>query len=320
MNGRPDTALNKPLVDKQSFRYRAVRDLKKNKHVYFMLLPVIAYFIIFQYGPLYGVQIAFKDYKPALGFWGSPWTGFDHFVEFFNSHFFWRLLKNTLLISFYSLLFLFPAGIVLALLLNELSSSKFKRTVQTITYMPHFISIVVIVGIMFDFLARDGLINQLLALFHIKPIAFMGEASWFRTLYIGSDLWQNIGWSSIIYLAAISAVDPSLYEAAKMDGAGRFKQMLHITFPGILPTVSILLILVIGSFLSVGSEKILLMYSPLTYDTADVIQTYVFRKGILEFNYSYSSAVGLFNSVVSFGMLIAANWIARKTSESNKLW
>lgn len=321
MNVNPNAASYRSAPDKGSFRYRALRDLKKNRHIYIMLLPVIAYFAIFQYGPLYGLQIAFKDYKPILGFFKSPWVGFDHFTEFFSSFFFWRLLKNTLLLSFYSLLFLFPAGIVLALLLNELSSQRFKRAVQTITYMPHFISLVVIVGIMFDFLARDGLINQILsAVFGIKPIAFMGEASWFRTLYIGSDLWQSIGWSSIIYLAAISTVDPSLYEAAKMDGAGRYKQMLHITFPSILPTISILLILFIGNFMSVGTEKILLMYNPLTYQTADVIQTYVFRKGILEFNYSYSAAVGLFNSIISFALLIMANAIARKTSESNKLW
>ena len=230
------------------------------------------------------------------------------------------MLKNTLLLSFYSLLFYFPAGIVLALLFNELANQTFKRVVQTLTYMPHFISLVVIVGIMFDFLARDGLVNQLLGLFHIEPIAFMREAGWFRTLYVGSEIWQNVGWSSIIYLAAISNVDPTLYEAAKMDGAGRYKQMLHITFPGILPTVSILLILFIGNFMSVGTEKILLMYSPVTYETADVIQTYVFRKGILEFNYSYSAAVGLFNSIISFLLLILANAVARRTSESNKLW
>lgn len=320
MNGRPNAAPSPYVPDKLRFRYRAIRDLKKNRHVYLMLVPVLAYFIIFQYGPLYGLQIAFKDYKPILGFWKSPWVGFEHFEEFFGSFFFWRLLKNTLLLSLYSLLFYFPAGIVLALLFNELSSQKFKRTVQTITYMPHFISLVVIVGIMFDFFARDGLVNQLLGLFQIQPIPFMRDASWFRTMYVGSELWQNVGWSSIIYLAAISNVDPALYEAAKMDGAGRYKQMLHITFPGILPTISILLILFIGNFMSVGTEKILLMYSPVTYETADVIQTYVFRKGILEFNYSYSAAVGLFNSIISFTLLILANAVARRTSESNKLW
>ena len=191
---------------------------------------------------------------------------------------------------------------------------------QTITYMPHFISLVVIVGIMFDFFARDGLVNQLLGMFGVEPIPFMRDANWFRTMYIGSEIWQSIGWNSIIYLAAISNVDPALYEAAKMDGAGRFKQMLHITIPGILPTISILLILFIGNFMSVGTEKILLMYSPVTYETADVIQTYVFRKGIIEFNYSYSAAVGLFNSIVSFTLLILANAVARRTSESNKLW
>ncbi|MEX2105154.1 MAG: ABC transporter permease subunit [Bacilli bacterium] len=299
---------------------RIVRDFKRNKTIYLMLLPVVLYYIIFQYGPMYGIQIAFKDYSPGKGFMGSSWVGFKHFEEFFGSFYFWRLLSNTLLLSLYSLLFFFPAGIILALLLNELKSNKFKRWVQTITYMPHFVSIVVIVGIMFDFLSRDGLVNEILIVpFGIEPIPFMREAGWFRTIFIGSDIWQNVGWSSIIYLAAISAIDPSLYEAAKMDGANRWKQTIHITIPCILPTVTILLILFIGHFMSVGVEKILLMYNPIVYETADVIQTYVYRKGILEANFSYSAAVGLFNAFISFALLIIAISIARKTGEG-KLW
>jgi len=285
-----------------------------------MLLPVIGYFLLFDYGPMYGLQIAFKDYSPARGFLASPWIGFENFIDFFNSFYFWRILKNTLLLSFYSLLFFFPAGIILALLLNEITNNKLKSTVQTITYMPHFISLVVVVGIMHDFLARDGLINNVLnTLFGIEPMAYMGEAGWFRTLYIGSDIWQNVGWSSIIFLAAMSNIDPSLYEAAKMDGAGRLKQALHITFPGILPTVVILLILFIGRFMTVGSEKILLMYSPVTYETADVISTFVYRKGILEADFSFGAAVGLFNALISFTLLITANWIARRTGDA-RLW
>jgi putative aldouronate transport system permease protein len=269
---------------------------------------------------MYGLQIAFKDYSPARGFLASPWIGFENFIDFFNSFYFWRILKNTLLLSFYSLLFFFPAGIILALLLNEITNNKLKSTVQTITYMPHFISLVVVVGIMHDFLARDGLINNVLnTLFGIEPMAYMGEAGWFRTLYIGSDIWQNVGWSSIIFLAAMSNIDPSLYEAAKMDGAGRLKQALHITFPGILPTVVILLILFIGRFMTVGSEKILLMYSPVTYETADVISTFVYRKGILEADFSFGAAVGLFNALISFTLLITANWIARRTGDA-RLW
>ncbi|WP_088105648.1 ABC transporter permease [Halalkalibacter urbisdiaboli] len=288
--------------------------------IYLMVSPVVLYYIIFQYGPMYGLQIAFKDYSPTLGFLGSPWVGFQHFIDFFNSYYFWRLLRNTLLLSLYSLIFAFPAGIILALLLNEVKSKVFKRSVQTITYMPHFVSLVVIVGILYDFTARDGMVNQILvSLFGIEPIAFMREAAWFRTLFIGSDIWQNVGWSSIIFLAAMSNIDPSLYEAAKMDGAGRFKQMFHITIPGIMPTVVILLILIIGKFMTVGEEKILLMYNSLTYETADVIGTYVYRKGILEANYSFSAAVGLFKALIAFTLLVIANGIARKVGDT-KLW
>lgn len=303
-----------------SFIENVIKDFKRNKVIYSMVSPVVLYYIIFQYGPMYGLQIAFKDYSPVLGFLGSPWVGFDHFIEFFNSYYFWRLLTNTILLSLYSLLFAFPAGIILALLLNEVKGRIFKRTVQTITYMPHFVSLVVIVGILFDFTARDGVVNSLLvSLFGIEPIAFMREAEWFRTLFIGSDIWQNVGWSSIIFLAAMSNIDPALYEAAKMDGAGRFKQMIHITLPGIMPTIVILLILLIGKFMTVGDEKILLMYNPTTYETADVIGTYVYRKGILESNFSYSAAVGLFKAVIAFTLLIIANGIARKVGDT-KLW
>nr|WP_223869289.1 ABC transporter permease subunit [Paenibacillus sabuli] len=284
-----------------------------------MLLPVLVYYIIFQYGPMYGLQIAFKNYIPSKGFTGSPWVGFDHFVAFFNSFYFWRLLGNTLLLSFYSLLFFFPAGIVLALLLNEIGNPRFKRTIQTITYMPHFISLVVIVGMMVDFLSTNGLINNLLGQIGIGPVPFMRDPGWFRTLFIGSDLWQNIGWSSIIFLAAISNIDPALYEASRIDGASRFRQAMHITFPGILPTVTILLILFIGRFMTVGAEKILLMYNPVTYETADVIQTYVYRKGILQADFSYSAAIGLFNAMISFTLLVLANAIARRLGES-RLW
>ncbi|MFD0677258.1 MULTISPECIES: ABC transporter permease [unclassified Paenibacillus] len=296
-----------------------IKDLKKNKYIYIMLLPVLAYYGIFHYGPMYGLQIAFKDFSPGLGIWGSEWIGFQHFAEFFNGFYFWRLIKNTLLINIYELLFAFPAAIVLALLLNEIRSNMFKRIVQTISYLPHFISIVVVVGMMVDFLARDGLINQLLVIFGLESIAFMREPEWFRFLFVSSGVWQGIGWGSIIYLAAMANIDPTLYEAAKMDGAGRWKQTLHITIPGIMPTIIILLILNMGSMLSVGSEKVLLMYNPSTYSTADVISTYVYRKGILEASYSYTAAVGLFNSVISFILIVSANSISKRFSE-NKLW
>ncbi|WP_242069296.1 ABC transporter permease [Paenibacillus dendritiformis] len=303
----------------RSFLQRVIRDAKLNKYVYLMLLPVVAYYAIFHYGPMYGIQIAFKDYSPALGFLDSPWVGFKYFEEFFNSHFFWRIVRNTLLLSLYELIFSFPAPIILALMLNELRHQLFKRAVQTITYIPHFISIVVIVGMMVDFLARDGLINNILSWFGVEAVAYLREPGWFRTLYISSGIWQGVGWGTIIYLAAISNIDPSLYEAAKVDGASKWRQVVHITIPGIMPVVIILLILQMGSIMSVSTDKILLMYNSSTYETADVIGTYVYRKGLLEANYSYSAAIGLFNSVINFALLILANTVSRRTSDS-KLW
>lgn len=305
--------------DKSSLKYRTIRDFKLNKYVYLMLVPVVAYYIVFYYVPMYGVQIAFKDFSPGLGILDSPWVGFRHFQDFFHSYYFWRLLRNTLLLSLYELIFAFPASIILALLLNELRNAAFKRAVQTITYMPHFISIVVISGMLVDFLARDGLINNILSWFGVEPIAFLRESGWFRTIYISSGIWQNVGWGSIIYLSAMSGIDPSLYEAARVDGASRWKQTLHITIPGIMPTIIILLILQIGHFMTVGTDKILLLYNSSTYETADVIGTFVYRKGILESDFSYSSAVGLFNAVINFTLLVLANAVSRRTSET-KLW
>ncbi|NOU72574.1 ABC transporter permease subunit [Paenibacillus sp. LMG 31458] len=294
-------------------------DLKRHWAIYVMALPVIAYYLLFHYGPMYGLQIAFKDFSTVKGIWGSPWVGFRHFESFFNGIYFWRLIKNTILINVYELLFGFPAAIVLALLLNEIRNSMFKRVVQTISYLPHFISIVVVAGMMVDFLGRTGLINQIIASFGIEPIDFLKEASWFRFLFVSSGIWQGIGWGSIIYLAAMATIDPTLYEAARMDGANRWKQTLHITIPGIMPTIVILFILNMGNMLSVGSEKVLLLYNPLTYETGDVISTYVYRKGVLEASYSFTAAVGLFNSVVSFILIVSANSISKRLTE-NKLW
>lgn len=294
-------------------------DVKRHWSIYVMALPVIAYYLIFHYGPMYGLQIAFKDFSPAQGILGSPWVGFKHFESFFNGIYFWRLIKNTILINLYDLLFGFPAAIILALLLNEIRNSAFKRVVQSISYLPHFISIVVVAGMMVDFLSRNGLINQIIGGFGIEPIDFLQKEGWFRFLFVSSGIWQGIGWGSIVYLAAMATIDPTLYEAAKMDGANRWKQTLHITIPGIMPTIVILFILQMGNMLSVGSEKVLLLYNPLTYGTADVISTYVYRKGVLEASYSFTAAVGLFNSVISFILIVAANTFVKRISE-NKLW
>ncbi|MBD7969591.1 ABC transporter permease [Paenibacillus gallinarum] len=295
------------------------RDLIRNRYIYLMLIPVIVYYGIFHYGPMYGLLIAFKDFGIAVGVWDSPWVGFTHFQNFFENPYFWRLLRNTLMISFYELMFAFPAPIILALLLNEIRLILFKRIIQTISYLPHFISIVVVAGMLVDFVARDGLINNILGFLGIEPIAFLQDPGWFRSIYVSSGIWQGIGWGSIIYLAAMSSIDPTLYDAARIDGAGRWKQTLHITIPGIMPTIVILLILNIGSILAVGSEKIILLYNPLTYETADVISTYVYRKGILGADFGYSAAVGLFNSVISFILLVVANTISKRVSE-HRLW
>ncbi|AEI42488.1 ABC transporter permease [Paenibacillus mucilaginosus] len=304
---------------KDSLLRRMCRDLRRNRVIYLMALPVLLYYGVFEYGPMYGLQIAFKDYSLGDGILGSPWVGFKHFQEFFESFYFWRLIRNTLLLSLYDLLFGFPAAIGLALLLNELRVQWFKRTIQTVTYLPHFISIVVVVGMMVDFLARDGVVNQLLMLFGMPETAYMREPDWFRFLYVASGIWKEVGWGSIIYLAALAAIDPTLYEAAKVDGAGRWKQALHITIPGIMPTVIILLILKMGTMMTVGSEKILLMYTPLTFETADVISTFVYRKGILESNYSYTAAVGLFNAVIAFTLLVVSNSLSKRLTDT-KLW
>lgn len=307
-------------IKKASLKNRLIKDFNHNKYVYLMLLPVVVYFGLFHYGPIYGIQIAFKNFTVADGIWGSEWVGFKHFVDFYNSFFFWRLIRNTVLLSIYELAFSFPAPIILALLLNEIRKVFFKRIIQTVTYLPHFISLVVVIGIMIDFTASpNGLINQLLIAIGLDPINFMQDSGWFRTLFIGSGIWQSVGWSSIIYLAAIAGVNQELYEAAKIDGAGRFKQVLHVTIPGIMPTIVILFLLQIGNLFTVGYQKIILMYNPLTYETADVISTYVFRKGILEGSFSYSTAIGLIDATISFALLILFNQLSRRAGGTS-LW
>ncbi|WP_284644832.1 ABC transporter permease [Paenibacillus silviterrae] len=295
------------------------KDFVKNKYLYLLALAGIAYYIIFKYVPMYGAIIAFKNYLPSKGIWGSPWVGFKHFEDFFGSHYFWRILRNTLLINVYELLFAFPAPIILALLLNEVRRTVFKRLVQTVTYLPHFVSMVVICGMLVDFSQKAGLLTTILTWFGMERQNLLLNPDFFRTIFIGSGIWQGIGWGSIIYLAALTSIDTQLYDAATVDGAGRWKQMLHVTIPGIMPTIVILLILQIGGMMNVGFEKIILLYNSQTYETADVISSFVYRRGILEANYSYSTAVGLFNSAVNFLLLIIANRISRKVNETS-LW
>lgn len=295
------------------------KDFAKNKYLYVMILPVALYYLLFLYQPMYGSIIAFKHYQSQKGILGSPWAGFFHFAEFFRSYYFWRLLRNTVLISLYNLFFGFPAPILLALLLNEVRSRVFKRVVQTLTYMPHFISTVVICSLLLNFLSRDGVVNGVVSFFGAKPIPFMIRPEWFRTIYVGSTIWQEIGWDSIIYLAALSAIDPQLYDACRIDGGGRLRQVVSVTLPGIAPTIIVMLILKVGRIMNVGYEKIMLLYNSNTYVTADVISTFTYRRGILEGNFSYAAAVGLFNSVINLALLIAVNRLSRKTTETS-LW
>ena len=291
---------------------RIRRDLSRYKYVYIMLIPIVVWYILFCYRPLLGNVIAFKDYKASKGIWGSPWVGIKHFTAFFSSFYFWRLLRNTLLISLYGIIFSFPAPILLALLMNEMHSRWYKSTVQTITYMPYFISMIVICGMLMDFLKMDGVITTILAVLGMPNENYLMKPEAFRTIYVASDIWQNCGWNSIIYMAALSSIDQELYEAAAIDGANRFKQTLHVTLPGLLTTIMILLIIRIGAVLNVGYEKIILLYNSANADTSDVISSFVYRRGILEANFSYTTAVDLFNSVISFGLVMGANALSRR--------
>lgn len=297
-------------------RSRMKQALQRYWIVYLMALPVIAYYIIFHYLPMFGIVISFQNYRVTRGFFGSKWVGLENFIDFFDSEYAWRNTRNTLMISLYGLVFSFPAPIILALLLNEVKNARFKKAVQTITYMPHFISLVIICALVMDFCSTRGLINTLILKLGGTPISFMSEPDWFYPIYTISGIWQHMGWDSIIYLAALSSIDPALYEAATVDGAGRFRRMWHITLPGIASTISILLILRIGSIMSVGYEKIILLYSPATYETADTISTYVYRRGLQDGKYSFASAVGLMNSVVNFILLIASDRISKKLGQS----
>ena len=302
-----------------SKKRRFLRDLKINKYLYLMILPVIVYYLIFYYAPMYGVIVAFKNYNPIRGFFGSQWVGFEYFRQFFTGPYAVRTICNTLLLSVYSLLWGFPAPIILALLLNEVHNTFFKKFAQSITYMPHFISLVVVCGLLTEFCQLNGLFNDVITFFGGHRIIFLQRPEWFRTIYIGSGIWQGIGWGSIIYLAALAGIDQELYEAASIDGAGRWQQTLHVTIPGIMPTIVILLILNVGQMMNVGYEKVLLLYNSLTYSTADIISTFVYRMGIQNFNYGYATAVGLFNSLVNMVLLVSANAISRKVNETS-LW
>ncbi|MBE7060152.1 MAG: sugar ABC transporter permease [Ruminococcaceae bacterium] len=301
------------------FWARLKKDFKRNYVLYLMVLPVVAYYITFCYIPMHGVIIAFLDYDPGWGILKSDWVGLSNFKDFFQSMYFPRLLRNTLSISISTLVFGFPAPIIFALLINEVKNKHFSKTIKTATYLPHFISLVVICGMIKDFTGANGIVTQLFAKFGGESKAMLSNEKLFLPVYVVSEIWQKVGWDSIIYIAALTGINQELYEACSIDGGNRWKQTLHVTIPGIMPTVIIMLILRMGGILGVGHEKIILLYNESIYSTADVISSYVFRRGLIDANYSFATAVGLFNSVVNIIFLIAANTISRKVTE-NSLW
>ncbi len=294
-------------------------DIRKNWYLYLMILPVVIYYAVFNYKPMYGALMAFQDFVPRKGISGSEWVGFKHFISLFKSPYFPVLLKNTVTISLSMLIFGFPAPIILALLLNELKSKRYSRVVQTLCYLPHFISLVVICSMVRQFVAPNGIINDFLQFIGIGRMDILSNPKLFVPTYVVSGIWASIGFDSIVFLSALMGVDQQLYDAAKVDGAGRFRQMLNVTIPSIAPTIIIMLILRIGQLMSVGSEKILLLYNELIYDTADVLSSFVYRRGLIDGSYSFSAAAGLFNSVINCILIIAANKISRKVSEVS-LW
>lgn len=305
------------------------KGFSRGRYVYLMFLPVFIYYIIFCYLPMYGIVIAFQDFRPGMDFFeNAKWVGFRHFKNFFSSPIAFKVIKNTVVLNLWELALGFPAPIILALLLNEIRVDWFKRTVQTISYLPHFVAMVVIIGIVKDIVSSEGLINTILHHVHnwmgnnpsdFKPIIFLNQPKYFRPIYVLSGIWQGIGWGSIIYLSSLASIDPGLYEAAEIDGAGRFRKMLSITIPGIAPTITIMLIFAVGGLMSGGFEKLILLYQPLTYEVADTIGTYMYRVGLEEAKYSLSTAVSLFSTAINFILLVGVNKFAAKVSETS-LW
>lgn len=306
-----------PLTQKTKLRYT----LKRYMPFYIMFAPVLLYYIIFAYLPMGGLVLAFKDFNFSQGMFGSPWAGFKHFEKFINNGDFWVVLKNTIEISLLRVAFSFPAPIILALLLNEVRHTKYKRFVQTATYLPHFISWVVVYGILYSFFSLDGVINQIGAMFGLEPANFLAEAKYFKGLYVGSAIWKEIGWSAIIYLAALSGVDPGLYEAGAIDGVNRWQKLWHITLPSIRAIVSVQFILAFGQILNVGFEQIMVMYNAIVSEAAETLDYYIYRVGLLQANnFSYATAVGLFRSVVSLIFIIITNYVSGKIDEDGGIW
>ncbi|QNK55849.1 sugar ABC transporter permease [Paenibacillus sp. PAMC21692] len=293
-----------------------LRELYKNSWLYLMLIPGLVYFLIFKYWPMWGLVMSFQNFKPHLGISGSEWVGLEHFIRLFSEPQFFKLFRNTAVLALYNICFFFPIPIVLALMLNEVRVELFKRSIQTVIYIPHFVSWVVIVGISYMFLTTEGgIINDLIAHFGFEKIPFLLSEEWFRTLITGQTIWKEAGWGTIIYLAALSGIDMQLYEAAKMDGANRWRQMWHITLPGIRGTIIILFILKMGDFLDVSFEQVFLVLNTMNREVGEVFDTYVYTKGLTQAQYSYSAAVGVFKSVFALVLVLGTNWLAKKAGE-----
>lgn len=306
------------MIAQQSLWERIRKDYWRNKVLILMILPVIIYFLVFKYFPMYGALIAFKNFKPRLGFAGSKWVGFEQFEKFFNSRYFSRILGNTIKLSLMEIVFGFPAPVILALMLNEVRRNKFKRAVQTITYMPHFISMVVMCGIVVSFCDTNGIVTRFFSsLTGTAPRNLLTVPAYFRPIYVISGIWQEVGFGSIIYLSALSTIDPVLYEAATIDGANRWKQLIHVTIPGILMTVMIMLLLRVGRIMSVGYEKVLLLYNASTYESAEIISTFVYKRGLLDSDYSLGAAIDLFNSVINLVLLLVFNSLSKRLTETS---
>lgn len=304
---------------KNVYRVSWRKALTRDWRLYTLLALPVLFLLIFRYAPMAGNVIAFRRYRPGGSMFGDEWVGLHYVNLFINDPTFWRVFSNTLILGVLSLVIIFPLPIILALMFNELRSIRFKRVAQSISYLPHFMSVVIVAGVVLQLTSLRGSVNQAITAVGGDAIPFMQLAEWFRTVYISSEIWQTVGWGTILYLAALSTIDPQLYEAARIDGANRWKQTLHVTLPGIRPTMIVLLILNIGTFMAVGFEKILLLYNPLLYPTADVIATYLYRVGIFSSQFSYAAAIGLFEAVIGLTLILTANWISRKTVGTS-LW
>lgn len=306
------------VPDSRRFFYLLKR-FDRSKYLYLLLILPLLYFVVFKYGAMLWLTIAFKKFNVSQGLWGSEWVGFKYFSMFVSDPYFWKLIRNTLLLNVYGLIFNFPVPIALALLINTVKNRRYRKFVQSVSYLPYFVSTVVVSGLIVSYLASDGIINQVVQVFVGRTIPFLAEPQYFRVIYVLSEIWQHAGWTAIIYLAALAGISPELYESAKMDGASQWKQMIHISLPGIAPVIAIQFLLTVGQLLSVGYEKILLLYNGATYETADVISTYIYRRAIYSAEYSYGAAVSMFQAVLTLILVIVANRAAKRMG-SVSLW